>query len=326
MKNFKIANRLFIFTLALFCFALTAHAQSTAQRTFVSTSGNDANTASLCSSANPCRSFGAALGVTSTNGEIVALTSGGYGAVMIDKGVQITAPTGVYAAISALSGDAITVNASGATVVLRGLTLNSLGAATNGINVAAVRSLYIEGCIVNGFRNNGILISLTADLSEIYIKDTIVRNNSISGAGSGILITTTTGTVKASISGCHLENNLNAGIRASNRSQVTVSNSVASGNAVGFSAFSDEAGVASQLTADQCVASFNNIFGFSAQGNNNGTATIRVARSTATNNSSYGFAQGTGGAFISLGDNLVYGNGSSGMSDVAGTITIVSGR
>lgn len=45
-----------------FCFTLTAQAQS--QRTFVSTSGSDANTASLCSAQNPCRSFGAALGVT----------------------------------------------------------------------------------------------------------------------------------------------------------------------------------------------------------------------------------------------------------------------
>ncbi len=66
---------LFAFAFALLVTASAAQAQS--QRTFVSTSGDDANTASLCSAVNPCRSFGAALTVTNTNGEIIALTSGG---------------------------------------------------------------------------------------------------------------------------------------------------------------------------------------------------------------------------------------------------------
>src|SRR3712207_4335153 len=102
-------STLSLLALALFIASSTAQAQ-TAQRTFVSTTGSDANTASLCSAANPCRSFGAALGVTNTNGEIIALTSGGYGPVTVNKGVQITAPTGVYAAITAFSGNAISVN------------------------------------------------------------------------------------------------------------------------------------------------------------------------------------------------------------------------
>lgn len=91
VRNFKIINILFAFTLMLLCSALTAQAQ-TAQRTFVSTAGNDANTANLCSAQNPCRGFAAAQTVTSTNGEIIALTSGGYGSISIrqldaDRGV-----------------------------------------------------------------------------------------------------------------------------------------------------------------------------------------------------------------------------------------------
>ncbi len=54
--------------------ALPAYA---AQRTFVSTSGSDANTASNCTSTAPCRGFTAALTVTDAGGEIVVLTSGG---------------------------------------------------------------------------------------------------------------------------------------------------------------------------------------------------------------------------------------------------------
>ena len=302
----------FRFASLLICslaFAALAQGQ-TAQRTFVSTSGSDANTASLCSAANPCRGFAAALTVTNTNGEIVALTSGGYGAVTITKGVQITAPTGIYAGITASSGDGITVNAPGAVVVLRGLTLNGQGA-SNGILVTAVGALHVEGCIVNGFSNNGINVNLTADGSEVFIKDTIVRNN-----GGGIFITTTSGTVRASINGCRSENHVNDGFLAYNRSRVTISNSVASGNGnSGFYALSDVSGATTEMNADHCVAS-NNPFGFVAVGgkppDSGGTATMRVARSTATNNTDTGFAAfgiSFGSAvFESLGDNLVRGN------------------
>lgn len=79
----RTLSSLFAFTFMLLITASVAQSQ----RTSVSTSGDDANTANLCSAAQPCRSFTAALTVTNTNGEIIALTSGGYGAVTINKGV-----------------------------------------------------------------------------------------------------------------------------------------------------------------------------------------------------------------------------------------------
>ena len=52
------------FTILLFLFSsITAHAS--AARTYVSVNGSDANTGIGCPAAAPCRSFGAALGVTS---------------------------------------------------------------------------------------------------------------------------------------------------------------------------------------------------------------------------------------------------------------------
>src|SRR5207245_10723104 len=72
-----------------------------AQRTFVSGSGNDANP---CTRDMPCRSFGAAIAVTSTNGEVVALDSAGYGPVTVTQGVATVAPNGVHAGISVVSG------------------------------------------------------------------------------------------------------------------------------------------------------------------------------------------------------------------------------
>ena len=66
--------------------------------------GNDANTSANCSPAAPCRTFAAALPVTNSGGEIVVLTSGGYGPVNITQPVIITA-IGVDASISATSSE-----------------------------------------------------------------------------------------------------------------------------------------------------------------------------------------------------------------------------
>src|ERR1035438_2532473 len=98
-------------------------AQATATRTFVSTTGSDANVSSNCSPAAPCRTFGVAISVTSSGGEVVVLSSGGYGAFSITQPVIITA-IGVDASISLFaSGAGITVDTSG-TVTLVGLNLH----------------------------------------------------------------------------------------------------------------------------------------------------------------------------------------------------------
>jgi len=55
--------------LAVLFSSILAHAS--AMRTYVSVDGSDANTVSNCSTTAPCRSFGAALGVTMTYGEVV---------------------------------------------------------------------------------------------------------------------------------------------------------------------------------------------------------------------------------------------------------------
>ena len=79
---------------------MNAGAATTAQRTFVSTGGNDANS---CSLAAPCRGFAAAVTAVAHGGEVIVLDSGGYGPVVINKPVEITAPPGVYAGVSVLS-------------------------------------------------------------------------------------------------------------------------------------------------------------------------------------------------------------------------------
>jgi Right handed beta helix region len=304
--------RLFIFigvAVILAAICTTAEAQS---RVFVSGLGDDLNP---CTRTAPCRNFQRGHDVVAAGGEVVALDSAGYGAVTITKSVTLDG-AGQHAGIAASSDNAITVDAASAKVVLRGLTLNNSSLALRGINATAVGRLHIEGCIVNGFLFTGIEVALSAGGSEIYIKDTIVRNGS-----AGIAIETSTGTVTASINNCRAESNSNHGFKADAGARVTVSHSVAAGNAgSGFFLNSDVSGATAEMNADHCVASSNNLAGFRVDSGDGGTATMRVARSTATNNSR-GFEQSGTSTFASLGDNLVRGNG----MNTDGMITVVSG-
>ena len=97
--------------------AVSLPALAGVQRTFVASNGADTNP---CSLTQPCRAFAAALLQTNPGGEIIVLDSAGYGPVVIDKAVSIIAPAGIYAGVTATSGNGIVVNAPGAAVVLRG--------------------------------------------------------------------------------------------------------------------------------------------------------------------------------------------------------------
>src|SRR5262245_40830404 len=132
--------------------AIAAHATA-AQRTFVSTAGNDSNTVANCSLANPCRSFASAITVTDQGGEIIVVDSGGYGPVTIDKTLSITAPPGVYGGISVFGGGTgITINGPSVSVALKGLTINALPTApapiVAGIDFQQGARLYLDNCEV----------------------------------------------------------------------------------------------------------------------------------------------------------------------------------
>ena len=171
-------NRFLVLTFALALPLLAPTGVSaTAQRTFVASTGNDANS---CSLAQPCRGFARAITQTNAGGEVVVLDSAGYGPVTITKSVSLIAPGGVYAGITVFSGDGITVDAPGAIVVLRGLSINGQGG-SNGVNVLNAAQLRIEDCVVSGMGIDGIIYS--ARSLEMSVLDTIVRDNGASGIG-----------------------------------------------------------------------------------------------------------------------------------------------
>ena len=82
------------------------------------------------------------------------------------------------------------------------------------------------------------------------------------------------------------------------------------------------AGTTAELSCEECVAS-NNDSGFVVFATAGGVATIRVSRSTATNNTTYGFTQVGTGVFESLGNNLVRGNANG---NTSGTITVIGAQ
>ena len=152
-------------------------ASATSQRTFVASTGDDANP---CSLAQPCRGFARAVSQTSPSGEVVVLDSAGYGPVTITTSVSIIAPAGIHAGITVFSGDGITVNVPGGVVVLRGLTISGQGGA-NGVYLLAAQRLRIESCVISNMGVDGVMFSGNA--TELIVIDTIVRDNGGSGIG-----------------------------------------------------------------------------------------------------------------------------------------------
>jgi len=170
-------------------------------RTFVSTTGSDANN---CSLAMPCRFFSGAIPKTAAGGVIVALESGTYGAANVDKALTLMAAPGVHAAMgTAVIGDVVSINAGASdVVVLRNLYLSRLGSSGNGIQVNSVGTLHIEGCTITRFTGGSFFgVNIAAGSPQVFINDTFIRDN-----GAGILARGT-----MAIDHCRIENNNSTG-------------------------------------------------------------------------------------------------------------------
>ena len=278
------------------------------QRTFVASNGIDT---AACTRTAPCRNFAAAVSAVAGGGEVIVLDSAGYGPLTINKGVSIIAPGGVYAGVTAFAESAIVVLAgSSDSITLQGLILNALGG-DFGVSAFTGNDLHIHDCLISGFDLTGILFDHN-DTGYLFVRDTTIKN----GGGDGMHIGAAT-TAVVSIDQVRLDGNALDGLSAVTNAQVTVSNSVASGNgAAGFELSAPLFAVAT-LSAINCVASDNGK-GFRSAGGPN--VLLRVARSAALNNVTDGFGRYNTTLFHSLGDNFVLGN----TPNIAGTITTIN--
>jgi hypothetical protein len=271
--------------------------QAQLNRSAVSVNGLDTNP---CTPASPCRSFAQALTQTNARGEIVAVDSGGFGVVSVNKSLSIVAAPGVYAGISAppgFSGVFVVANASDV-VVVRGLTVMGAGA-TNAFELQSGARLYIENCIMENFGN-----AIRSSNGNLVVTDTILRQvfNGIEAYGGNSLVDHVAITEVSNIA-----------IQAANTATVTVRNSVVKGTTPDYNNTAFAALNAGARMNVEDSAAFNTL---TAAGVDNGT--MRISNTAMTGN-----ARGLwniGGTIESFGNNKIRGNTTA---DIDGTVTPV---
>jgi Right handed beta helix region len=286
-----------------------------AQRAFVSSSGNDANTASGCGLAAPCRSFASAQTVVSDGGEIVALDAAGYGPITVTKNLTITANPGFYAGIAVPTGYGVTIATAGIKVILRGLNINGTGG-QKGVFMTDGASLSIENCVISNFSSQGVDVQAQA---TVRIVDSIIRDIGNNGV---YLYNGAT----ATISGSKILGNSGVGVIlyggiAGTTTTAAISDTVLSGNFIGVDTFSPTAGSIVQASVTRSEITNGSYGAFSAGGD--GTQIMTLSDNLVTGNSYAGLYQITGaGTTIleSLGNNTVRQN----VNNTIGTITTVS--
>jgi hypothetical protein len=317
MKENMTVNRLFLRGIVVSFFLCLAASLAFGQdnRTWVSAAAGvtDPGTcaaSNICTRSAPCATFACALQATNPGGEIDVLDSGDFGplngANSIAKSVSIVAD-GVVAGIQkTTSSDAIDVNAGSAdVVVLRGLTIDGLSGANDGIRLSAGGVLHIEGCTINGPPAGvGIRIIPVSGQSRVFINDTIVRDGD-----TGILFEPLgSGTVTASLDNVRVENNgSGGGVVAYPNATASVRDSVVAGSgSSGFTAFSLP-GMPAVINLESSIAS-GNATGVSADGTN---ATINMSNVTVVKNTT-GLKTATGGHIVSFGNNKITDNTTNG--------------
>jgi hypothetical protein len=269
-------------TLKAVTFALTfcaaASAAQAQSRTWVSGVGDDLNP---CSRTAPCKTFAGAFSKTAAGGEINVLDPGAYGTVTITKSISIEADEN-FAGVLGAGTNAIIVNAAATDrVVLRGLTIEGATTGLNGIRFLAGGTLEIEDCTINNFSQKGIDIEPSvAGTTNVFIKDTIVRNNVLTPAtGGGILLKPAAGgTINAYLENVSMDHNV-FGIQALTGTNVTIRNSSVT-NSTNNGFFAQSIGGTTRMNLDECMSA-NNANGIRVDGSG---AAVRFSNTTLANN------------------------------------------
>jgi len=313
MKQHKYSLRGWVVFAFIQFFAISmAHAQ--ANQTWVTGFGNDASP--TCSYAAPCQTFAAALAQTTAGGEISIDSTGQFGTVTINKSVTINAVGSLGSIVVPAGQNGITI-AAGPTdvVILRGLTINGAGVGANGIQFLSGARLHLEHCTISSFTNEGILFQPSGS-STLHVNNVSIRNDVL---GAILIQPTVSGTAVAFLNNLKMESNYR-GVRAEDRSTVTVRNSIVTGSVGnGFVAISVAGGTV-DYTIESSVSSGNANSGVVSSGTN---ATMRISNFTATRNAGYGLYPLSGGKIISFGNNRVNGNL---LGDGAPTTTLSPGQ
>ena len=262
-------------------------------RTFVSSSGHDANDCTLLTT--PCRSIGQAIFQVAGAGEVIVISPGEYETtpLTITKSVKVTSPSGTVAFVR----QPITINAPGHNVVLRGLTLKGAGA-SSGVTLTAADSLSIEECTIDRWVT-GLSVGAGSG-SQVSVLNSVFMANT-----SGVFVAAA-GTNRISVEGSRFERN-GTGLLIHSGAVILRDSSLTGHINNGVTIDGGSADIRRSEFA------FNMIGVAALSG-----GTARLSRSVVLGNTIGLFAAG-GSTLASAGTNVVRGNG----TDTSGTITVV---
>jgi hypothetical protein len=302
MNKFRFTIQML--AVATFLFAAASMAQAQATRTWVSGVGDDVNP---CSRTAPCKTFAGAISKTADKGEIDCLDPGGFGTVTITKNITIDGTQGAgFGSILAAGTNGVNVNdiatATPHTIIvaLRNLSIQGAGSGFTGINFTSGKAVHVENCIIANFRGNGgnshgIFVNNTVDGGQLFVKDTIIRDNS----GSGIRTQTSVGTVSVAIDNSRLQRNQD-GYVAINNSHAQITNSQFTQN--------NGVGVSVQASAGNVINIEQSNMDLNTTGLFVGGGTTRIGGNNIFANTSNGI-QCSPTNPLSFGENRVEGNG-----------------
>jgi hypothetical protein len=299
--------------------ASPAYAQ-TATRAWVSGHGTDA--AGCGSPTDPCRSLQYVHdNIIEAGGEIDILDPAGYGAITISKAISIVNDGVGTAGVQASSGTAITINAgTDDAVTLRGLSIDGLGVAYNGIVFNSGASLTVVNCVIRHFayvnsdtNGNGILIQPSSGTLNFLVSNTILADNG--HAGLYYLPQRGNPTVNGVIDHVTATNNqigieLNGSDASGGTTNLSITNSIASNSS--YTGLYVPSGSNLTATVDMSAVN-NNAYGISVS-----SGTLLLGRSVITSNQVYGIFNDTSpNTFYTYGNNQINKNG---VNDIAGAL------
>ena len=282
-------------------------------RAWVSGHGTDA--AGGGAPSNPCRSLQYVHdNIIAAGGEIDILDPAGYGAVSINKAISIVNDGVGTAGVQQTSAghDAVSIGVQATnSVTLRGLTLDGLGLAQDGIGLTGAGKVTIVNCVIRHFTHDGIYMQPSAS-SVLAVINTIASDNGNDGFD---LSPVSGGALLADIEGSFAINNHSDGVvvwgaNGASYLQVVVANSDLSLNG-GYGVLSNgPTAILPQLTIRGAVADNNGAYGYEADG-----GTFVISHSEAEFD---GINVGSGAQGFSYGDNAIPGD------NVHGTLTVLS--
>jgi hypothetical protein len=283
----------------LLCMLATQLLEAQATRTWVSGVGDDANP---CSRTAPCKTFAGAISKTAAGGEIDALDPGGFGAITITKAITIDGGGGTVGGVLVSGTNGIVVVAgANDSVTLRNLTIDGIGTGLNGVRFTSGAALHVENCTIFGFTNHGLDLEPGAGGGLVFVVNTVIRDNAEDGIyafGSSRPF------VQVMVDRSNLDHNY-AGAVAADNGRITVTNSEASGNQIGFLAMGN--GGPAQMSLARTVAANNSVAGVQA-GGGGAVSAIRIEEVSTFNNGT-GFSEGANGTIASFGNNYNSGTG-----------------